>query len=148
MEKQEFVPQENPQGHSHEYTQEKPQGHSHDHTQIKTHSHSHDLSLEPSMNDSDLSLEHTHRHNQEKTKAIVNRLARAIGHLESVKEMVEQQEDCTKVLIQLAAVRSAINNAGKEILKEHIDSCITDALAHGDTNAIKELNDAIDKFMK
>jgi DNA-binding FrmR family transcriptional regulator len=92
--------------------------------------------------------DHTHKHSQEKTKAIVNRLARAIGHLESVKEMVETDEDCTKVLIQLAAVRSAINNAGKEILKEHIDSCITDALAHGDHDAIKDLNDAIDKFMK
>lgn len=92
--------------------------------------------------------EHSHTHNQEKTKAIANRLARAIGHLESVKEMVEADEDCTKVLIQLAAVRSAINNAGKELLKEHIDSCISEALAHGDTNAIKDLNDAIDKFIK
>ena len=59
---------------------------------------------------------HTHSHTQ--TRAVVNRLARAIGHLERVKAMVEEGRDCSEVLIQLAAVRSAINNTGKVILKD------------------------------
>ncbi len=62
--------------------------------------------------------------------------------------MVEDDRDCTEVLVQLAAVRSAINNCGKEILKEHISHCIVDAVQQGDEKAISELNDAIDKFMK
>jgi DNA-binding FrmR family transcriptional regulator len=81
-------------------------------------------------------------------KAIINRLSRAIGHLEAVKKMVEDGEDCSEVLIQLAAVKSALNNTGKLILKEHINHCIVDAVQNNDVNAIEDLNHAIDKFMK
>ena len=48
-------------------------------------------------------------------KSMVNRLARASGHLKSIRGMVEQGRDCSEVLIQLAAVRSAVNGAGKEV---------------------------------
>ena len=61
---------------------------------------------------------HSHHHDPEHIKAISNRLSKAIGHLESVKKMVEDERDCAEVLVQLAAVRSAINNCGKELLKE------------------------------
>ena len=91
---------------------------------------------------------HHHHHDPEHTKAIANRLSKAIGHLESVKKMVEDDRDCAEVLIQLSAVRSAINNTGKEILKEHISHCIVHAVEDGDEEAIIELNEAIDKFMK
>ena len=91
---------------------------------------------------------HEHHHDPEHMKAIVNRLSKAIGHLESVKTMVENDRDCTEVLIQLAAVRSAINNCGKEILKEHMSHCIVHAVQDGDEQAIVELNEAVDKFMK
>ncbi len=97
-----------------------------------------------------MSLEHnhSHTHNSDDIKAIVNRLSRAIGHLEAVKKMVEDGEDCSNVLIQLAAVKSAINNTGKLILKEHINHCIVEAVEHNDIEAIEDLNHAIDKFMK
>ncbi len=88
---------------------------------------------------------HTHSHTQ--TKAVINRLSRAIGHLESVKRMVESGRDCTEVLIQLAAVRSALNNTAKVILKDHIEHCITDAAEHGDTEALEQLENAIERFM-
>jgi len=91
---------------------------------------------------------HEHHHDPEHMKAITNRLSKAIGHLESVKKMVEDDRDCTEVLIQLAAVRSAINNCGKEILKEHMSHCIVHAVQDGDEQAIIELNEAVDKFMK
>jgi len=92
--------------------------------------------------------QHQHTHNPEDMKAIINRLSRAIGHLDAVKKMVEDGEDCSKVLIQLSAVKSAINNTGKLILKEHISHCIVDAVEHDDKKAIEDLNNAIDKFMK
>lgn len=91
---------------------------------------------------------HGHAHTHANKKAVANRLARAIGHLEKVKRMVENDEDCSEVLVQLAAVRSALNNAGKEILKEHIGHCIVEAVEDGDENAIFDLCEAIDKFMK
>jgi len=87
-----------------------------------------------------------HRHTD--TKNIINRLSRAIGHLEAVKQMVEQGRDCSEVLIQLAAVKSAINNTGKIILKDHLNHCITDAVKNDDSKALEEINKAIDQFVK
>lgn len=92
--------------------------------------------------------EHGHVHSHAHTRAVLNRLSRAIGHLESIKRMVEQGRDCSEVLIQLSAVRSAINNTGKVILQDHIEHCIVEAVEHGDMEAIKELEKAIDRFMK
>ncbi len=90
---------------------------------------------------------HTHGHTHKNTKAVLNRLSKAIGHLEKVRQMVEDGEDCSQVLIQLAAVRSAINNTGKIILKDHIDHCIVDAVECGDEEALKELDKAIEQFI-
>ncbi len=91
---------------------------------------------------------HTHPHVHENQKAVINRLARAIGHLEKVRRMVEEGVDCSEVLIQLAAVRSALDNTGKVILKDHMRHCVVDAVAAGDQESIESLCDAIDKLMK
>ena len=89
-----------------------------------------------------------HGHIHENQKAVVNRLSRAIGHLNKVKTMVEEGYDCSEVLVQLAAVRSALDNTGKVILKDHMRHCMVDAVDAGDTEAIDGLCQAIDKFMK
>ena len=52
--------------------------------------------------------EHVHHHSHAHTKAVLNRLSRAIGHMESIKRMIEDGRDCSEVLIQLSAVKSAI----------------------------------------
>ena len=91
-------------------------------------------------------VEHSHSHAH--TKAVLNRMSRAIGHMESIKRMIEDGRDCAEVLIQLSAVKSAINNTGKIILQDHIEHCIVDAVEHGDKEAIKELEVAIDRFVK
>ena len=91
---------------------------------------------------------HSHGHTHQNTKAVLNRLSRAIGHLESIRRMVEDGRDCTEVLIQLSAVKAALNNTGKVILQDHIEHCIVDAVSKGYTRALEELNKAIDRFMK
>ena len=93
-------------------------------------------------------LPHAHGHVHENQKAVINRLARAIGHLNKVKRMVEDGFDCADVLVQLAAVRSALDNTGKVILADHIRHCMVDAVQAGDETAIDDLCAAIDKFMK
>ena len=98
--------------------------------------------------DDEHSYMHTHGHIHENQKAVVNRLARAIGHLEKVKRMVEEGHDCTEVLVQLAAVRSALDNTGKVILKDHMRHCVAEAVSAGDTDSVDDLCMAIDKFMK
>ena len=90
---------------------------------------------------------HGHTHSHEHTKAVLNRLSRAIGHLQSVRNMVEEGRDCAEVLVQIAAVRSAIDNTGKLILQDHLKHCIVDAAREGDQQAIDDLCQAIDKFM-
>ena len=112
----------------------------HDHGDGHVHSHT----IEPEhTHDNEHSHSHEHTHTQ--TKAVVNRLSRAIGHLESVKRMVEDGRDCTEVLIQLAAVRSALSSTAKVILKDHLEHCVSE----GDDSSeqLKMLNEAIDKFM-
>lgn len=91
---------------------------------------------------------HGHGHTHENTKAVINRLSRAIGHLQSVKRMVEEGRDCSEVLVQIAAVRSAIDNTGKVILQDHLKHCIVEAAQEGDQQAIDDICQAIDKFMK
>lgn len=91
---------------------------------------------------------HTHPHHHENTKAVLNRMNRAIGHMEAVRTMIEDDRDCSEVLVQIAAVRSAINNIGKIILEDHISHCLVDAVETGDEQVIRDLNDAIDKFVK
>lgn len=89
-----------------------------------------------------------HPHVHSNKKAVLARLSRADGHLQSVMRMIDDDRDCAEVLIQLAAVRSAINNAGKVILHDHINECLTEAVVHGDVGKIDELNKAIEQFIK
>ena len=119
-------------GIAHEHSHEHMHGHEREHS----HDHMHG------------EYEHHHVHSEKEKKAVVNRLAKAIGHLEAVKRMVEKDADCSDVLIQLAAVRSAINNTGKVVLKNHMNHCIIEAVEEQDMEAIERLNKAIDQFMK
>ena len=91
-------------------------------------------------------ISHSHTHTQ--TKAVLNRMARLIGHLESTKKMIEDGRDCSEVLIQLSAVDAAIKAVGRIILKDHIEHCIVDAVKTGDTAEIERLNKAIEQFIR
>lgn len=91
-------------------------------------------------------ITHSHTHSHTETRAVLNRLSRAIGHLESVKRMVEDGRDCTEVLVQLAAVRSALGATAKVILKDHIQHCLADAAEHG-AQSLDELEAAIERYI-
>ena len=95
-----------------------------------------------------LTERHKHIHSHAHTKEVKNRLSRAIGHLESVKKMVEDGRDCSEVLVQLAAVRAALGSISRVILKDHIEHCIVHAVEENDQDAIAELENAIDKLLK
>ena len=89
-----------------------------------------------------------HPHPHSDTKRIVNRIARAAGHLQSIGQMVEEGRDCSEVLIQLAAVRSAMNNIGKLIINDHMSHCISDAVDHGDQDALARFTEAMNIYLK
>lgn len=58
------------------------------------------------------------------TKDVLNRLARIKGHVEAIHKMVEADRDCTEVLVQIVAVRSALNKVAQLILSDHAEHCL------------------------
>lgn len=91
--------------------------------------------------------QHVHTHN----KKLIDRMSKIVGHTASIKTMIEENRDCSEILIQIAAVRSALNSAGKLLLNDHINHCVLEALKNEgeDTEIIiDELTDAIDKFVR
>ena len=113
--------------------------HEHNHSHVHDHDHEHG-------HDHDHS--HGHHHDPKQRQAVIHRIARASGHLNAVKKMVEDDRDCSEVLIQLAAVQSALNSVSRIILKDHIEHCIVDAVEENDSEAINRLNKAIDQMIK
>ncbi|MCD9021151.1 metal-sensing transcriptional repressor [Cohnella silvisoli] len=96
-----------------------------------------------------MSDQHSHDHNHKHRKQIVNRLARIEGHLRSVKEMTAKGRDCSEVLLQIAAVQKALDNAAKLLLKDHLESCVVDAVHHGNQDqVIADLNKALDNYIR
>ena len=88
---------------------------------------------------------HPHQH----TRAVADQLARTAGHVLSVKRMVEEGRSCPDVLIQLAAVRSAIDRASKLVLEDHVESCLRGAASNGlaDEEWVR-LKEALDRFIR
>lgn len=93
-----------------------------------------------------------HKHSDEDYKKLINRMSRIIGHANSVKTMMEEHRDCTEILIQISAIKAALNNLGKKILEDHINKCIVDVVGEEQLEEkqklLQDLNDAIDKFVR
>ncbi len=87
-------------------------------------------------------------HGHQRTREIVNRLSRIEGHVRAVKGMVEEGRACPEVLIQLAAVRSAVEQVSRVVLADHVESCLRGAAATGaaDEEWVR-LKEALDRFI-
>jgi len=73
-------------------------------------------------------------HHHTEKKKVLDRLGRAIGHLEAIRRMVEDDRDC--------------NNVGRIILLDHIQHCVTEAVENGDQQALDDLETAVTRFVK
>lgn len=90
-----------------------------------------------------------HLHIHERHQSAINRLARIEGHVRAVKRMVEEGTPCPEVLVQIAAVRSALNSVGRVILEDHIRSCMVDAVKSGDfESAYLDLEQSLNRFIR
>ncbi|MEM2917097.1 MAG: metal-sensitive transcriptional regulator [Candidatus Bathyarchaeia archaeon] len=84
----------------------------------------------------------------EKREEVIKRLARIEGHVRGIRRMVEEDKKCPDILLQLAAVRAAINRVGRLVLEDHIEVCVAQAVKEGKgEEAVMELRDALVKFM-
>ncbi len=82
------------------------------------------------------------------TKKVSDQLARTAGHVTSIKRMVEEGRDCSEVLIQLAAVRAAIDRVSKLVLADHLESCLHGAAEGMATEEWEQLKKALDSFIR
>jgi len=84
----------------------------------------------------------------ERREDVVKRLSRIEGHVRGIKRMVEEDKECPDILLQLAAVREAVNKVGRIVLEDHVEICIAQAVKEGKGDrAMLELKDALIKFI-
>ncbi|PSP35089.1 MAG: hypothetical protein BRC57_09185 [Cyanobacteria bacterium QS_8_48_54] len=89
-----------------------------------------------------------HVHSEESLRRIVNRLSRLEGHIRGIKTMVSESRPCPEVLMQIAAVRGALDRVSRLILDEHLSECITRASEEGNIEVeVEELKAALDRFL-
>jgi DNA-binding FrmR family transcriptional regulator len=83
------------------------------------------------------------------TKAVTDQLSRTAGHILSIKRMVEDERPCPDVLIQLAAVRAAVDRAARLVLEDHLESCVRGAARNGMADdEWRRLKEALDRFIR
>jgi CsoR family transcriptional regulator, copper-sensing transcriptional repressor len=104
----------------------------------------HDHEHNPHDHDPD----HPHVHSEASRKQILNRLSRLEGHIRGIKTMVQNDRPCPEVLVQVAAVRGALDRVSRIILDEHLTECIARAAKEGNIEMeIEELKAALDRFL-
>ncbi|HAO11892.1 MAG TPA: hypothetical protein DCQ51_12140 [Planktothrix sp. UBA8407] len=91
---------------------------------------------------------HSHIHSAESLRKIVNRLSRLEGHIRGVKTMVQENRPCPDVLVQIAAIRGALDRVARIILDEHLSECVVRAAKEGNIDVeIEALKAALDRFL-
>ena len=90
---------------------------------------------------------HKHREPQE-YEALLKRLSRIEGQVRGVRGMVEKEAYCTDILTQVSAIQSALNAFSRELLANHIRTCVTEGIRKGDTEVVDELVRTVEKLMK
>ena len=84
----------------------------------------------------------------EEYKALVNRLSRIEGQVRGVRGMLEKDAYCVDILVQVAAVNSALNSFAKELLAQHMSTCVADDLRAGSNEKLDELIKLLPRLMK
>ena len=90
----------------------------------------------------------TKERSEEEYKSLIHRLNRIEGQIRGIKGMVEKDIYCTHILIQVAAATAALNSFSKELLANHIRTCVADDIRQGNDETIDELIALLTKLMK
>jgi CsoR family transcriptional regulator, copper-sensing transcriptional repressor len=81
-------------------------------------------------------------------KNVRDRLVRAEGHIRGIVKMIDDEKECPDILIQIGAVKAAIEKAGVIILEDHIEHCLFEAVKSGDVESqLVELKTALEKLI-
>ena len=90
----------------------------------------------------------TKERSEEEVKRLVNRLNRVEGQIRGIRGMVERSAYCPDILAQVAAANAALNAFARELLAEHIRTCVTRDIREGKDETVEELLDTLQKLMK
>lgn len=90
----------------------------------------------------------TKKREPDEYKKLINRLNRIEGQIRGIKGMVEKDAYCTDILIQVAAVNAALNSFNKELLANHIRTCVANDIREGKDETVDELVNTLQKLMK
>lgn len=90
----------------------------------------------------------TKERSQEEYQRLIHRLNRIEGQVRGIRGMVEKNAYCTDILTQVAAVTAALNSFNKELLAEHIRTCVAKDIREGNDEIIDELVHTLHKLMK
>ena len=90
----------------------------------------------------------TKERSEKEYKDMIHRLNRIEGQIRGIKGMVERDAYCTDILVQVAAVNAALNAFNKELLANHIRTCVADDIRAGKDEVIDELVATLQKLMK
>ncbi len=85
---------------------------------------------------------------EEQKKSLINRLRRIEGQIRGIQSMIERDDYCNDILIQSAAVSAAVNSFNKELLANHIRSCVVSDIQAGRDEVVDELVATIQKLMR
>jgi yvgZ len=90
----------------------------------------------------------TKTRSKEELSALLNRLSRIEGQVRGIKSMVEKSAYCVDILIQVSAVTAALNSFNRELLAEHIRTCVADDIKAERADAVDELVEVLKRLMK
>lgn len=90
---------------------------------------------------------HKHREPAE-YDALIKRLSRIEGQVRGVRGMVEKEAYCTDILTQVSAIQSALNAFSRELLANHIRTCVVDGIRQNDPEIVDELVRTVERLMK
>ena len=90
----------------------------------------------------------TKERGEEEYKSLMNRLNRIEGQIRGIKGMLEKNAYCPDILAQVAAAGAALNAFGRELLSNHIRTCVAEDVRAGKEESIDELLATLQKFMK
>ena len=79
----------------------------------------------------------------EKREAVLQRLRRIEGQVRGLQRMVEEDRYCGDILDQISSVQKALRSTGKIVTRNHLETCVTDALRSGDAEAAERTYDEI-----
>lgn len=90
----------------------------------------------------------TKERTEDERKRLVNRLSRIEGQIRGLREMVNNDAYCPDILVQVSAASAALNSFSKELLGQHIHTCVADGIRRGDDEVVDELVSVLSKLMK